>query len=557
MLCTNMSYETNDDYSIANRIMVSSPYVEFTDYFLCSFLAMIQKWLPMINVFVAFQVAMSFFAFVTITKLSLDLDRSVLLRILCILILAVYSFDHYAVIQFTKTSGLLAAAGMLLIVDTIVHRRNRICFLWALIFMFASTMLRFEMCVFPICFAGLYLLMRILHGRHRIREGGYLAPHRMVGYVLMLMLLGSAAGVHFLSDAENLKTQELRDYIYYSTYRSYVVDYPIYEHFKEHPEEYSDIDITKNDFSLIDHWYFDYDGAASAENLTKIKQAYDRSETAAKTSIRGAASDCLRACLKSMKEMDSGGIQIWILLGIAAVGILRLRPAYWWYIVAAGLGAAAFYLLLYEMGRPAYRVIYIVNLSATLFLLHACDRQHFWRGPDRQKNRILFYAGKVLAVCGCAVLAAGLAWGIWQSWDMAQSHAAKIERNLRPAQLAERIAGDTEHMYVFATSEKCNTKSYAHPLMPPDPDVNAVSFGGWGTLSPYLMDRLKAYDLNNVFSDVIDNESVYVIEDKRVDQMEEYFNRWYGDPQDPSRRISYKPAGEVDGYQIWQVVTGQ
>ena len=109
-------------------------------------------------------------------------------------------------------------------------------------------------------------------------------------------------------------------------------------------------------------------------------------------------------------------------------------------------------------------------------------------------------------------------------------------------------------MYVFATSEKCNTESYAHPLMPPDADANAVSFGGWGTLSPYLMDRLKAYDLDNVFGDVIDNENVYVIEDKRVESMEEYFNRWYADPADPSTKIHYEAVDKVDGYQIWQVV---
>ena len=554
MLCTNMSYETNDDYSISNRIMASSPYVEFTDYFLCSFLAMVQKWLPMVNVFVLFQVVMSFFSFVTITKLSLDLDRGILMRILCVLILVVYSFDHYATIQFTKTSGLLAVAGMLLIADTIVRQGNRICFLWALIFMYASTMLRFEMCAFPICFAGLYLLMRIVHGRKQIREKGYLSPGRLVGYVVVLVLLSGAAGVHFLSDAENLKTEELRDYIYYSTYRSYVVDYPIYEHFKEHPEEYSDIDITKNDFSLIDHWYFDYNGAASAENLTKIKEVYDSSSTAAKTSVRSAAEDCLKSTIKEMKDMTSGGIQIWILLGIALTAVIRLKPKYWWYVIAAGLGAIACYLLLYEMGRPAYRVIYIVNLSATVFLLHAFERDHFWKGPDQASHKILFNTGRVLAICGGLVLAAGLCWGIWQSWDMAQSHAAKIERNLRPDQLKQRIAEDTDHMYVFATSEKCNTESYAHPLMPPDADANAVSFGGWGTLSPYLMDRLKAYDLDNVFGDVIDNENVYVIEDKRVESMEEYFNRWYADPADPSTKIHYEAVDKVDGYQIWQVV---
>lgn len=69
------------------------------------------------------------------------------------------------------------------------------------------------------------------------------------------------------------------------------------------------------------------------------------------------------------------------------------------------------------------------------------------------------------------------------------------------------------------------------------------------------MEKLSAYELKNVFGDIIDNPTVYVIEDKRVKSMEKYFNRWYADPADPSKVIRYEPVDEVDGYQIWRVTT--
>ena len=555
LLCVNMSYETNDDYAIANRIVAGSPHVEFTDYYLCLLLSMVQKWITGINVYVLFQVVISFLAFTVITKLALDLQRSVWLQGIFVAVIAVYSFDHYAVIQFTKTSGLLAAAAVLIIADAVVHKRNGFYYAAAILFMLLSTMLRFEMCVFPICFGGLYLLMRVIHGRKNLVSGGYLSPGRMVGYALVLVLLAGTAGVHFLSDAENLKTKELQDYIYYSTYRSYIVDYPIYEHFCEHPEEYSDIDITKNDFRLINNWYFDYDGAASAENLTKIKNVYDNSRTVSGTSMKSSARSCVKHIIKDMKEPNAGGIQIWILLLIALGGLIRMKPKYWWYIAAVGIGTLAFYLMLYYMGRPAYRVIYIVNLSATLFLLHAMEQPAFWQGPDRQEHRALHMTGRVFGTAGCVIMILALCAGLWFRYDESQAHAAAIEKSLRPPELSERIAGDLRHMYVFSTREKCNTDSYAHPLRPPDPDRNVVTFGGWGTCSPYLMEKLSAYELKNVFGDIIDNPTVCVIEDKRVKSMEKYFNRWYADPADPSKVIRYEPVDEVDGYQIWRVTT--
>ena len=554
LLCTNMSYETNDDYAMANRIVAGSPNVEFTDYFLCLILCKIQAWIPIMNVFVLFQVVFSYLAFVMITKLALDLDRSFWIHALFVMVIAIYSFDHYAVIQFTKTSGLLAVAGMLLIVDTIVHKRNFMYYFWALVFMYLSTMLRFEMCIFPICFAGLYLVMRLIHGRREVVSGGFLSPGRLVGYVLVLILLGGAACVHFASDGENLKSQELRDYIYYSTYRSYVVDYPIYEHFKEHPEEYAGIDITKNDFSLIDNWYFDYDGAASRDNLTAIKEVYDKSQTAERTSMQSAFKSCVSHIIKDMRKFDSSGIHIWILLGIALAALIRMKPRYWWYIIAVGAGAVAFYVLLYQMGRPAYRVTEIVDISATIFLLHAFEWQHFWHGPDPEEHRGVHGVGRVFGIAASVVMMAALCGGLWLEYNLSQDHAAQIEKRLRPAALAERIAEDQDHVYVFSTREKNNTDSYAHPLKVPDPDPNVMTFGGWGTLSPYLMDRLHSYGLSNVFRDIIDNPQVYVIEDKRGDSMEEYFNRWYADPEDGASAIRYEPVDEVDGYKIWSVV---
>lgn len=244
------------------------------------------------------------------------------------------------------------------------------------------------------------------------------------------------------------------------------------------------------------------------------------------------------------------GIHIVILLGLALLAIVRLRPGYWFYVIALGAAAVCLYLFLYYLGRPAYRTSYIIDLAATFWLLYYIDPERYRKGKSGAEQA--GFVTRAAAVLVSLVVMLAAAAGCWTGYERGISKHDSIASQIRPAELTKQIAADPDHTYVFSTRQKKNLSSYAHPLKAPEADANVLTFGSWGTKSPYILNKMKARGLNNVFGDIIDNDSVYVIDGKNREKMEEYLTRWYGDEQ---TQICYEEAGEIDGYQLWRVVS--
>lgn len=561
MLCCNLTYETNDDFAIAGRIAAGDPYVGYIDYAFCRLLILLQAKLTFINVFVAVQIVISFISFVFILKIFLDSDKGRAFRIVTVMVLLLFSFDQYALIQFTKTSALALTAGMLILIDAMTQRKNPVNYFWAILLLYLGAALRIKNMPIAIGFAGLFLIMWVIENHRRLIPEGYLRPGKLISYVVLLILLGGIGGTYVLSMQMNTATEELRNYQEYNTERSNVVDYSEYGSYDEHTADFTALGFEKNDLYLINKWYFDYDGAASLENLEKIDGIYSQVRNEKGVSWEKAARQFLKNTIGDLKKQTQTGIHLMLLLGIALLALIRMKPKYWIYIVAVGLATAGIYIILYYLGRPAYRAMYIADLNAAVWIMYAMDRSRCWgsaaakydgaAGGAADRGSAWRKAGNVIV---CCILCLALAGGAYLEYGHTADRHRSIEKGLRPEKIAERIASDQAHMYVFSTREKCNTDPYASPLRLPDAEANVVTFGGWGTLSPYLMKRLQGYDLSNVFGDIIDNDAVYVIEDRNVDRMEQYFNKWYA-PDRSGYRIAFVPVDTVDGYAIWQAKT--
>ena len=125
---------------------------------------------------------------------------------------------------------------------------------------------------------------------------------------------------------------------------------------------------------------------------------------------------------------------------------------------------------------------------------------------------------------------------------------------LMPAELAEYIGDHSDSFFVFATSEKKSGAAYLTPWKAPDTkaEKNVMGTGSWGTMSPYVLDKLGAYGLKNPIKDLIDNSNAYYIGNKRIGKLTEYYNKWYGGD---GKTIRLEQVSESGGYKIWKVVS--
>ena len=545
LIATHMMYETNDDYAIASRIVDGYPEVNFVNYYLCLILVKLQEAIPSLNAYVIFMIAGSYLSFTCILKLIMDRTDQKIIHIASALVISVFSIDHYCTIQFTKTAALLTCASLMLMLDTLTRRRNLFHILIALIFLYAGAALRIDSLIAAIGFAGLYLIYWLFINRKSLKEEGYLTGGRIVLYIILLALTGGCYVFNHMSYLANTDTDDLKAYKEYSQARSDIVDFGVYDSYDKNASEYEKIGISENDLYLIDHWFFDYDGAASLDNLIKIKQIDDAGEHESYT-VTQAARSFYESATRSVRKLGYTGIHLIILCIIALWMLITLHPRHWLYIIATGAFAACLYLALHYLQRPAYRALYMADIGAAMWLLYSLSTAfEYDRRIIGEKRRRPLLAMGICTSLIAVMLLLPLCIKCNKSYE-------GIQYKRMPEELSEYLERNSDSFFVFSTSEKKSAETYFTPWKAPDTaaEKNVMGTGSWGTKSPYVLDKLAVYGLRNPIKDLINNEKAYFIGNKRIGKISDYYNKWYGGD---GKTILMEQVAEAGGYKIWKV----
>lgn len=545
LMTTHMVYETNDDFAIASRIVDGYPETTFVNYYLCKIILLLQGMMPHMNAYVLFQIAASFIAFVCFYKIVLDGTGSRVIHCATALCIAVFSIDHYCTIQFTKTAALLSAAGLLVIVECITKKRHAGYLVLGTLLLYTGAAFRVDGLIACIGFTGVYGLYWLFINRKRLISDGYFTAGRIILYVVIVALVGGCYTFDNMSVKANQRTPELAAFWDYTMDRSEVIDFPVYDNYDDHRVEYEALGVNENDMYLIDHWYLDYDGAATGDNLRAIKEIY-KSDNKDSVSIKEVVKDFISGTLKSVKKLGFTGCHVILLCVIAVWMITALRPKHWLYIIATGGLAVCLYLAVYYMQRPAYRAFYSADICSILWLLYALSNGYETDVTEHGTKR----KGALLVMGVCTMLISALL--------MVPLHAKcedsynGIKGKIMPEALAQYIADNNDSFFTFATSEKKMNQSYLTPWLAPDTGAegNVIGTGSWGTTSPFVMDKLAVYEIRNPIKDLIDNSKAYYIGNKRISKLTEYYNKWYGGD---GKQIYLEKTAEISGYTIWAV----
>ena len=60
------------------------------------------------------------------------------------------------------------------------------------------------------------------------------------------------------------------------------------------------------------------------------------------------------------------------------------------------------------------------------------------------------------------------------------------------------------------------------------------------------------YDVSNPISGLIDNDNAYYVGNSNIDNLNEYYNKWYGNEH---KTIKLIKISSVEGMTIWKVVS--
>ena len=542
LVLTRMSYETNDDYAIASRIAAGYPYVGFVNYYLCKGLIAVQKLIPAVNWYVVLLLAASFISFTCALYTIFSSGTSRIVRIAAAAMTALFAFDHYSTLQFTKTAALVMTAGMLMLVDCITEKRKAPGFILALLLIYLGACIRVDALMGAAGFAGVYGIVWLVQNRRRLKEDKYFTLPRIALYILLAALVCGAYGLDQYSCRINVSTDELRYAEDYSLYRSNIVDFPTYEYYEDNAAAYDAIGISENDIYLIDHWFFDYEGAASMENLRNIDNI-KRNDDSRVTVLKKSVKKCLKETREGVRDMSFTGIHVIYLCVLALWLLLALKPKHWPYVIGTGLMTLALYIAVYYIQRPAYRAIYIADIGAAVWMLY-----YLMKNVEEKKSS----RRGASAVMGAAVILI-TAMLMVPAYRGSESKAVKAGGKVMSEAMQEYFMQNDDCLYVWSTTEKKTARVYASPLRTPDEkDRNVTGTGGWGVLSPYMLDKLAEFGVYNPIKDLIDNDKALFVGNKHIKRLEEYYNKWYGTA---GTEIYMQQVDEVDGNKIWAVKT--
>lgn len=570
-LCTDLTYESNDDYSIATKMVSDGfPNVSFVNYYLCKLISFFQiNFLSTTNGFVLSQILFSFMSLTILTYVFLSTRRGRVFSLFTIVVLVIYAYDHYTMVQFTKTSALMMTAGVIIIVHVFINKTNPLISIVGVVLFLMGSMYRFSntyaVLMIAIAFVAIFFFRWMLSNRSKKRTRQLRSEKKkekavFLGIIVCFILcLFGALILRDISISMNESSDDLEEYRKYSAYRARVADYPI-PAYADNKEFYDSLSISENDLYVMkSQRYYDYDGVAKLENLKLIseKQKIDNKEKSVKASIE----DFKEMIYLSMKDLTNRGVHIILVVILVLLGALFYEKGWLLYPIAICGIAIIGYIYLFYIGRVPYRASYVIDISTTVLLLYS------YRTVEPRGFTIKLLTMQRMATF-ISVLLITVMLSIFSANLLHANYKVRGNERLNSDELWNYMRENEDILFVFDLSTstglyKYNLTEYLNPLyLNPPSKKNQVSFGGWSTNSPYQKKTLRQYGLNNIYEDIIDRDDVIVVSNNAGSdsygnqvykrEVVQYFNEEYSEY---GNRIQFIPVDNVGGFILWKVKT--
>jgi len=527
LLFCNVSFETNDDKGMANIMYGATgdydAHLVFINVFVGAILKGLIQIFPTVPWYPILMYVLMFVAFTIITYILLK-KNFFWGTLFSSGILIFYGYNFYTLLQFTKVSGIATFAGILLLFFALEENKlNWKPIVLAMIMLLFGVSYRFNMfCMIFIIMSGygVYFVIRNL----RMREYQKIIKCVVV-FVSAILLCFS---LRILNSAIYAGNEEWSAYRTFNTNRALLLDYgfPTYE---ENVELYAALNITEDDLALYKSWDFADPDKFNIDTVKTLVQEKVNPDI----TIEYIKSFFVWFPLSMLKYK---WISAYFIIIIASL-IINKKNILWIAYELIMLCALQFYFFFngrYLMNRVD--ICLFVGLT-TLLAVVILDRVP--AVDDKMKRKVCI--ASVLSLCA-------LSLPLWYEKNVESDDKEKQTQAYETCQL---INNDKEHLYFSSVS--CSTmwnNGYGvWDVIPKGAKSNYYGLGGWGTYAPFSESVKEAYGIQNPFADIVDNESIYLIANGRIEQIVNYIQRNY------SPSATYIIRKDINGYVFYNVVS--
>lgn len=523
------AYETNDDVGLCNLINGAKGYYDghlvYSNYVLGTFVAacyrLIQRipWYPLLQYAVLFAAFTAIF-FVLQKRISHPAAFS-----LAMLVLSFFAYEGYIRLQYTKTAGIVTAAGFFLLLFAL--ERERLSWKAALGgillvcagFMYRSEQFLAETALMSGIAAALLLEMA---GPDRVRRRRLFWRCAAALGVLFALLAALYA-----ADKAAYDSADWQEYFAYNEARTELFDYG-FPSYSENEEAYQELGVDEVTYRMARNWNLDAEVFSTElmQEIAKLKEPrhFDR------------------ALLKSFFEEFPVSFatipSFYICVLIFACGLAwgRFTKTSVLVLLYEAAAVMALYLYLFYRGRYLYsRVDVGIWLAVSLVIL--------WQFAKGETEQAYFSGREGLALVLTVLCIFQLTWQ--KNWRV--NTEREPEKMRKEKTVIEEINEDTEHLYLIKAGSVAFSKAYrTFEYVPEGIGGNMYNLGGWQNQMPSSKSVLAEYGITNPFRDMIGNDKVYLV-DKNIDMTIEYLRTWYDETAEAE---AVGTVGELTVYQI-------
>ncbi|MBC8571667.1 hypothetical protein [Jingyaoa shaoxingensis] len=509
LLILRPGYETNDDISIsmiANGAWgVRDMHVICQNYLLGKLYNLFYTvGHGMIPWYAVLQYTFVFSALTTVTCVLFRRLQSEQAFLVNGILLLYFGYECYIRMQYTKTAGIMLGAGAFLLFYEMEKEKIRWkAVVWGILLAVTGSLYRFEetaVCCVLIAGIGLYFLLNLKQWGEQKRKR-LLTMLGVFGLTGILMV-----GCELMDQRLYASDPDWDAFMQYNEYRSNLTDYSI-PAFADFEEEYKEMGISKTAYKIFRTGLNFYDpDVYSLDTLKKMDELRPRNNLS-----RALAENFL-------KEFPVGYVKITVFLGFLLLAFLWL---FWrksekqvWLVAAyeiLAMGLIDFYLY-YEGRYLENRVEVGMWFAISLVVIWCLD------SAKMHLNRQL-----VLIALGCLLIANQSTWK--SRWRGLSEQEVRDQKYLREG-FEDIVSVDPDGLYLA----KLGTITYTgYGMFSPVPEgtfENVVWYGGWEMGNPLWVDKMAEYHVTNPYRDLIDQEHVYIVDDK-INLTLKYIKEYY------------------------------
>lgn len=533
-------FETNDDnglIAIASGIRgVREPHIVHTNILVGRLITSLYEASPGVQWWSILQLALLFVSFFMVTYILIRKDTGIAKVLFVTAVMSFFAYEGYVRIQYTKSAGIFAAAGLILMFYGLLQKKPLMRFIIpGTLLAVAGSFYRFQqfLCIVAV-FAGMVVYAVICYAKDFERPKKHIVTAVAVGAIMLL-----AAGGLRVYDRSQYKDPEWTAYLEFDKYRTAVIDYRIPD-YDEHMEEYNSIGIDKTAYKLMKSWTFQDSEKFTADTFRQIAGFNEKPQVNAAF---------VKKFIKALAKGLPGEASFWcfaaVLLGWLLAG--RHSGRKWISLIIMGTVILALNGYLYYAGRfIVNRVDVGIWFAASVILLYQLLADRSYADEEAAPERAAGFRKAVL-IALCVAVAASFAVKMpWRS-GLRSAVKAKAADGLAERSVIEEVSRDKEHLYLTRVGVLSFSEAYG--VFDPQPFKiadNIYPLGGWGSATPAYLRVLRNYGVDNPFRDMIDNDTVYLMDNKIEDTLA-YLRRWY--KADAQAEL----VKEIDGHKIYSI----